>query len=517
MENYLPCYEKNFGERCEKSINCEINLAEYLPNVSKIIKVSAVALCDECDALKDAVNVQGRIKFRVVYLSDFKDRLKCASVECEFSHTFPAKGIEAAVGDTGYIDCDVSLSDEKGQVISQRKLTVSCKAFISVQVHTLKKTEIYDTGENDSVHKLCKAVEYMERRRLEDFEISVEDNISPDEGMPEIKEIVFSECSIASFGAAAEGGKVTYSGTLRFGCMYLAENDEGEQYISFSKDLPFTEIVDMQDIPDGCFIVCKAHCVDASAEGMQNNYGEMSICSLHSQILVSPTAFCTCEAEVLCDAFCTGHDCSCESKIIPYDTLVCGTTEIVQTTESVRANLGSITEIVSKNITASVISTELSGKVPIYNMRAQLGLMGTNEQGGLECVNISFSFKVVSGHELEAVPERYRFDSRAYVNKCDCRIENGEIKCELTLEICSCISARAGTQAVTAMIIDTDTEICRDKSEYILYYPDDSDTVWSCAKKYRVSPKALLSVNGMGLFDTDFGDMRVVVIPSSEG
>ena len=48
-----------------------------------------------------------------------------------------------------------------------------------------------------------------------------------------------------------------------------------------------------------------------------------------------------------------------------------------------------------------------------------------------------------------------------------------------------------------AVEIDDSTQFVKDKSEYIIYYPDSSDTVWSTAKKYKVSPKEIMAINGI--------------------
>lgn len=514
MENYLPCYEKSFCERTEKNITCEIDLQEYLPNASKVIKVTANAVCEECEVLRDSINVRGTIKFSAVYLSDFRDRLKCAVGECEFSHSFPAKGIDEAVGDSGAVECNAAVFEEKGQVISQRKLSVSCRAVVSVQAITVRQTEIFDTTEDDGVHKLSKDVGHMHREMLPGCNTTLEENISLDDGMPEIREIVSSECSISSVSATCNDGRVKYTGSVLLNCLYLGGNENEEEYVCFSKELDFSAESDADGIPDGSFLVCKAHIDGVNADAAQNNYGEMTVCNVSIGVCLSATAYGVYESRVVCDAFCTIHDCSCEIKNIAYDCFISGTSEKAEVTENVRANLGSMTDIVSKSANVNVVSAELSGKVPVFNMRAVLKIMGTNEQGSLECINASFPIKVVSAHELAEIPDRYKCDATAYVNSCECRIENGEIVCILHLEIYSCIYARTGTAAVTAMVIDTDTEIQRKKSEYILYYPEKNDSVWACAKKYRVSPSALAESNEMSLLDTDFGDRRVVVIPT---
>ncbi len=517
MEKYLPCYEKSFFERTEKNISCEIGLPEYLPNAVKVVRVAARVCDDEHEASKDSLYVGGRIEFSVLYLSDFRDKLKCATMSADISHTFPAKGIEGAVKDGGYFDVSFSVSEEKGQVISQRKLGVSCKVSVCAQALSVRKTEIFDTEEKDGVHKLCNKTEILDTMKLPKHELTLEDNIHLEDGMPPIGEVVFSDCSISTLSAKAEGGKIFYDGKLSFCCLYLAKSDDEEtSYIAFEKELDIGGSTETTDVPDGSFVITHGCVTGVSADGAEDNYGEASVCRVSVGISLLSKVFFTRETELLCDAFCTGHECECETKNIVYDAFVCGTNETLPVHEDVRANLGSITDIAAKSISVSVVSSELSGKSPVFSARAVLRLLGTNESGYLESVCTAFNFKVQSTHEISNLPDRCKFETEVSVEKFDCRIENGEIKCDLSLNVCFCIYGRKNVNTVTALEVDTESSPMRDKAEYILYYPSENDTVWSCAKRYRVSPKSLLVENDMGLSEGEFGTRKVVVIPRSD-
>ena len=514
MENYLPCIEKAFCEKCEKQLSTEVNLQEYLPNAVKVIKVTAIPYTDDCDIQKDAVCVKGHVKFSAVYLSDFKDKLKCAFFTSDFNHTFPAAGISDTLSENGFAECHIAVSEEKGTVLSPRKLSLSCKLHIAPEAYVTKKNIIFDTKDNSTVQKLSKNIDTMTVRKLQDCDFTVEETISLEEGMPKIKEIVSSECNIRFVDSEVTGGNVKHSGEICFGCIYLGEDETGDgQYITFTKTLPFTSAMPVQDIPDGSFVLSKGNITEIFADPAQDNYGENGLCSVRAGIMIQSKAYVPEETEIICDVFSTVHDCECEVRETAYDSFMCGISEETAVSESIRTGLGNITDIVSANITASVVSSELPGKSPVFGFRAFLKLCGTSESGMLESLGTSFNFKAAVTHELCELPEKCRFDADVHVKECVCRIENGEIKCDMVLCIKCAVYSRKNARTVTAMSIDDSCEICRDKSEYIIYYPDEKDTVWSCAKKYRVCPEQLLAVNGMNKSDTVFSGKKAVVIP----
>ncbi|MBR3995556.1 MAG: DUF3794 domain-containing protein [Clostridia bacterium] len=517
MEKCLPYYEKVFCEKSEKNISIDVSLQEYLPNAVKVVKVSAFPITDECELQKDSLYIRGHIVFSAIYLSDFRDKLKCASFTTDFSHTFPARGIEDVLSNNGFTDWNVSVSDEKGQPVSQRKLVLSCKLLICADAYVAKKTDIFETENNKTLKKLCDNVDVLDIHKIRDCEFSLEDNITLEDGMPHIREIVFTEASVADTSATVSDGNINYSGDIILNCLYLGESeDESEQYISFCKKLPFHGSMPSEDISDAAYVLCKGVVTSVNADPVQNNYGESTICGVSVGILINAKAYATCKTEIISDIFSTKHDCDCEVREIGYDCFICSINESVEVLESARANLGSITDIISQLANVSVISTELSGKVPVFNLRANLKLCGTNAQGIFESINTAFNFKVAPTAELPEIPEKCRFDTCVHISDCSCKIENGEIKCNLTLELSSAVYARKSARAITAVNVDDSFELCRNKSEYIIFYPEPEDTVWSAAKRYRVSPEALLAVNGMNSNDTVFSGKKAIVIPRKD-
>lgn len=521
MENYLSLYKKVFSEKNEKNIICEVNLPEYLPNVTKIIKISTIPVITEKRSEKDSISFVGHILFSVVYLSDFKDRLKSASFSANFNHEFQTHGISEADNDSAFIDKTVSITDEKAQIITSRKLELSCKATISVTAIAMKKNELPKATDNTDIKRLTDETETVKICKLQDCEFSINENISLEEGMPQIREIVFSECTLCVKSAEISENELHFSGVACFNCFYLGGNGhEDEQYISFSKDIPFstsTQNGTLNDVPPETFVLCCGNITEVNAVPIQDNYGETGICSVSCNAKISPKLYIPIKSEICKDAFSTKNECECEIKEISYDTLAEKIDENIIVSENVRAALGNITDIVFQSVNITVLSAEYADTIPVFDMKATLKLCGTNEQGMLESINTVFNFKT-SAHGRSLLPnrnEKHRFDAYAEVSSCQCKIENGEINCNLNLKLKAAVIAEKSISAITSIKTDDSCEFSRDKSEYVIYYPEKSDTVWSTAKKYKVSPEALLAVNGIKSTECEFGEKRAIVIPRS--
>ncbi len=513
MENYLPVYEKVLYEKAEKSLITEVSLPEYLPNISKVVKVSVMPAVSATEASEDSLSARGRAVFGVVYVSDFRDKLKCAVFPCEFSHTFPVRGLKAELGDDGFAECYAFASEEKATVLTPRKLSLSCKVTVLAEAMAQKKNDVFDPEENESLKKLTSDIGVLKISQLPPAEIRIDENINLEAGMPQAQEIVFADCNLSVESTEVSEGMCTYRGSAVFNCMYLGDDGgEGAEYISLSKSIPFSVQTNSGGLSQDTYILCRTSLSGISADAVSDSYGESKIISVSINGSISSKAYSTRNATVCEDVFCTMYPCECEVKELLYDCFAGSYCEKITARESVHANLGNMTDIISQSGSVNVLSAEAVDSRLVINARANVKITGTNELGGIECSSCSFPVKLPYSRSFEGRHEKYKFDTSIDVLDCRCRIENGEVKCELELMCSTAALARSHVRAVTAVQIDDSTELLKDKSEYIIYYPDARDTLWSTAKKYRVSPSELMAINGMKNH-SDIVGKKTLVIP----
>lgn len=513
MENYLPVYEKVFYEKTEKTVTCEAVLPDYLPNVSRIVRVSVMPSAKISEIGADSVTAEGRAVFAVVYASDFGDKLKCAVFPTDYSHSFPVHGAAKELSEDGFAECCAVVGGEKGSVISPRKMSLSCTLSILAEGTAKRKSGIFDPEENESLKKLTEAVDTLEITELPALDVRIDEKITLDAGMPGVQEIVFADISLSVADTKLSDNGCAFSGNAVFTCMYLSEQSEdGQEYISLSKSIPFSVNTPLPYEVQQGYVLPKASLVSFSADAVRDSYGESAIIAVTANGNISPRLYRTVKANVCKDVFCIKYPCECQVRELVYDSFLHGSCERVAVSENVHASLGNMTEIVSQTAQVSVSSVEYSDKGVVISLFANVKLMGTNELGGLESANMGFGFKVPLAHSFDGGYEKCRFDTFACTEGCRCTISNGEVRCELDLVLHCAASGRSKVSAVVAAEIDDLSEFSRNKSEYVIYYPDKEDSVWSTAKKYRVSPTELMAINGLK-DENELADAKILVIP----
>ncbi len=513
MENYLPVYGKTISERQEKNVSVEFTLPEYLPNISKIVKVSVLPSVKISENTENGVKVSGKAVFAVVYLSDFNNNLKSTVISEDFSADFSRHNEEGnSAGDT-ILDCSVYAAEERAIATSPRKINASCKLILRAEESAVKKNEVFDEEENEKIKKLVKKVTAMSKKDFGEAPFHIEERLSLEDGMPGIREIVFADCSIVKDSCVMENDEAKISGNIIFNCLYHSAT-EGEQdmpeYISMSKEIPFTVNVPALGTIPGMSLGSKVCITGISADAMQDSYGDSNMIGLFVDGVVHIKGYTNEEFSVCEDLFSTEFPVSCKASKVEYDSFNGIIRDTINVSENVHTGLGSIVRIISQEARVIPVSEEVLEDSILINARIYLKLVGTDELGGIECANTSFMIKApVLGRKI-ANPDKCEFDTDTSVRKCSCEIVNGEIKCDLALNTELAVSTRNSINAVTAIETDDENKYVKNNSEYIIYYPTNEDTVWSVAKKYKVSPEALSELNEI---KSGIHEKKTVVIP----
>lgn len=513
MENYLPVYGKTISERQEKNVNVEFTLPEYLPNISKIVKVSVLPSVKISENTENAVKATGKAVFAVVYLSDFNNNLKSTVISEDFSTEFSRHNDESYMLANPILDCSVYAAEEKAIATSPRKINASCKLILRAEETAMRKNEVFDEKENEKIKKLVKKVDAMSKKDFGEVPFHIEEKLSLEGDMPGIREIVFADCSIAKDSCVMENDEAKISGNIIFNCLYHSATDAEQdmpEYISMSKEIPFNVNIPALEAWQETNLSSKVCITGISADAMQDSYGDSNMIGLFVDGVVHIKGYANEEFLVCEDLFSTEFPVSCKASKVEYDSFDSIIRDTINISEDVHTGLGSIVRIISQEARVIPVSEEILEDSILLNARVYLKLVGTDELGSIECTNTSFMIKVPLVGKRIANPDKCEFETDISVRKCSCEIVNGEIKCDLTLCVELAVSTRNSINAVVAIETDDENKYVRNNSEYIIYYPSNEDTVWSVAKKYKVSPEELSVLNEI---KSEISEKKTVIIP----
>ncbi len=506
MENYLPTYEKILFEKAETTCGCEVTLPEYLPNITKVIRVSAKSSGSHTTVSDGAVLFEETVRFSLLYMSDYKDTMKSAQFSCNYSYSFKNdKNISFA-------DCRSFLYDENATVLTGRKLALSCGAQVICQAFSCVQNEVFSSCEEESFQALKKQADVLNIIPLPSLNFRLDESISLEEGMPDASEIIFSDACVYIESKKVSSGSVLYSCRALWNCMYLCSG-ENEEYISLTKDIPFTVEGEAQDVSENAAIIAQASILGCNSDISQNSYGDSRIINLALSGDIRAKAYENSATEFCRDVFCTECVCECDMQEVPYDSLSGVFSERFSLDESAHANLGSMTEIIACDGEISSLHTERQEGKAIISGKLNVKLCGTTDGGNLDSADCVFPIKLAYSSPCDTATQKCVFDSSCGIASISCKIENGQVRCYANLICESALLARRNAIAVSNVRLDEENICRRNKSEYVIYYPTLDDTVWSVSKKYKVSPASLIAINDIEVKGDGKIGKKTLVIP----
>lgn len=498
MENYtVMSTEQRFSDRAEKDVEVTLTLPDYLPNCVKIIRCDAKPVITEKNLRDGNLTVCGKLNMRLLYISDYNDKPKCFSDSRDFSHDFIPK--TDLSGENTVIGAEVSLISCPCKMLSARQLQCTPRISVNVFANCAETHKLYDPsdGKNDGVCAKTEQTAICEKSYIEPVSDTLQTQINLENGEPNISEILCTDAEPVITSATCREGAADYSGYADIHCIYEAEQSDEEQtepvYFAVKRRVEFSGSVDMPGItPDSkAVLVPEVFMTDSGIS--YDPYGENRIITVNVQYIVSGSLYNCGITEICTDAFGTKYKCDAKYGVQTIEKL----TEFINTSakvnEKIHADLRQFREITDSTATCKVTGIENSESKVFANIKANVTLFGTAENGSLSSADYSFGCKVPIDNAKPYPDSRFEVD--AHMDSADFTAENGVLTCNASISLVGAQTQREKVGAVESCEVDKDTNISGGKAQIIVYYPDKDETLWEIAKTYAVDPEQLQNDN----------------------
>lgn len=119
----------------DKDIELESTLADYLPNINRVIRADADVICDDVSVSGGKAEVSGKAVFSLLYESDFKQKLQCERFSTDFTHKFDLKDLpDAELYPTVHAKC----SYVGCKTLNPRRFILRCRADLGLEIKCMQ-------------------------------------------------------------------------------------------------------------------------------------------------------------------------------------------------------------------------------------------------------------------------------------------------------------------------------------------------------------------------------------------
>ena len=484
--------EKAVKKTDSRDVSTEYTLPDYLPDITRLLRVSAEAEHPEKYCGTAGVEYDGKIIYNVMYATN-EGEIRCAVFDSDYTGSVSAPETD----DFSTVNIAVSTESVNCRLSSPRKLTIKCRLLANVSISNTKSTEPAISGktapetEKDLQYRK-QALEFCREISAEEKNTPVSEDIELDPGMPQIARIVFLHLTPGAFDIRTGNGKINYSGACTAEILYEGENGE---YVSLCRQVPLSGALEADGVTDESVVFCEIETTNIAYRPQTGELGETKTVELDFDYSAYFRVFGNDICEITTDIYSLSCETSGEKETLRYLTLDTGKVFNFSFSESVETEEKDFSRVICSNAMACVNSVEKSGTKTAVQGNISFSVILGGENGMFIGKTFNFPFKA----ETDAGKYAGLFShiSSAYTGAVNARIVGEKIYFDTEITVCTALFGEKEAEALRSATVFTDHPIeAIPTRQIVLYYPMRGEDLWSIAKKYNTTVEKLSAVNG---------------------
>ncbi|MBQ9748720.1 MAG: DUF3794 domain-containing protein [Clostridia bacterium] len=493
---------KTFEEVSHDEVSAEYNLPDYLPDINRLLKISARVCESQHDLAGDTVAYDGKVRCTVLYATG-DGNLKSAEFERDFS------GNTAVAGTSG--DCEIRFIAEVESVSCRlqnpRKLTARLKLALATTVLAVRQTAPVVTGklsaeDEASIESREHGIAGVVRMTVTERDTPVSEDLELDAGLPSIEEIVAVEMEPCILDVRAGDGKVVYKGEIPTAILYLAVTDDdapagsAPQYVAFSAKIPIAGEIAAQGVTERHVPFASASVGGIEFRPQTNAFGENRTAEIDFVYGVDVELYSNETAVLTADMYSTAYESVCEMSAISCESVLAARSFNFTTEGDTALEDGDFKTVVMASASASVGETERQGNKLRFSGEANVCVILTNGEGVYLTRNFPVPLRAQT--EIPAITGAFSVGTRPTVLSVTARQDGNGIHVNLETLISYVIFEKHTEAGVAKLSVLKEKPISCDRDASLtLCYPVEQDTLWDVAKRYSTTVAALMEANGI--------------------
>ncbi len=492
-----------FNGCAEQSIESDVLLADYCPDIVRILKCSVQPKIEAAQLNAGKIVIDGSAQVKVFYCTQ-ENRVFCYRSSVPFQKNIELKhsceeGTVHVMPKTDYVNC---------RAVSSRRLEI--KGAVSLNVKALGSTAEEFAAESHEMGIQLKKTPYRVNQPIKTASgvFFVQETLELGYGKPSVSQILDcrAEAQVSDFKPIAN--KVITKGELQIQLSYYC----GEGKLQFAEhSIPVSSICDVEKMSEDTSCSAVYQVVECNAEIQPSSDGENRRISIECKIRCDVAAHKMQEYLAVTDCFSTQYECRADSK----DVTLAALEKKVEQRHLYRETITLPEKVAAVGdvwCTAEEIVTEWKDDKMLAAVKMNICLFSFDESGTPELYERTedINFEV----QTDASISKAMFMGNAYTVSASYGITSSdrlEIRCDLLLY--------GGIYTVQAYpmlkSIEVDAENpkqTRKRSPLTIYYADKGESVWNIARRYNTVPDSIMEENN--LQQDIMSSRRMLLIPT---
>ncbi|MBE6609772.1 MAG: DUF3794 domain-containing protein [Ruminococcaceae bacterium] len=465
-------------------ISEEFILPDYLPDVKRIIKVSAKPRIDTKYVTMGRVEYEGDVVAVILFI-DEENKLRTVTFKAAFADAIEVSDImnECVANLMPYID------NANCRLLNPRRVALRVRVDTESSIWCNRNLKPLYTGDlsNVKAEELKKDMQSIRLITAGENGLNVSADIEVDGALPQIGEVISCKVDMSFFECKASEGKILCRGEMPITVFYSSPSDNGENYTVLFRKLPVAQVIGADGADESFECMARGAVDDVKVKVSENGFSEKRILELEITYRIYLNCVKKDNVTVTCDVYAPKRNADEEMETVKFCyparnySVNFSASKSVSRSEMELENAEGVFEL-SAEAKVTSVEKNSAGKLSVKGVADVDAIFKGSE--GLFSVKYDIPFET----ELDStgVPDKFEYNADIVCmcakGRLDAENFYTELEMQLGLMILGCAEIEILKEAEFTVAEEEKTP-----PQMRFYYPDASETMWDICKRFGVS------------------------------
>lgn len=481
-----------FEAGADKDIEFESTLADYLPNINRIIRADADVMCEDVQISGGKAEVNGKAVFTLLYESDFKQKLQCERFSTDFIQRFDLRDlpegelIPSATAKCSFVGC---------KTLNPRRFILRCRADVGLEIKCMQGVQTVSMED-------CKGAFFKSQKHktacytsqiVRDFNMEESVNL---ESLPPINDIIYTTLDFLPAELSLAEGSALIRGEVVLKCLYEPEGEDSALKF-ISRRLPAVFTVDDEELTAESDVGVSLSVRSIETEKEIDAYGENRVLQLRYGARVALSCVNRRELTVPTDMFFEEYVNENKSAALPYEEPVKDMRHRFSLEKVFEIPELAVESCMDLNVDIRITETTLTDEGISVKGNCGMNVFGLGADG-YRAHDFSAAFSELV--PFTAANKECRLKATAQAVNPVAELSGGRLSVRIPAELTLHITYKESLNALVSAEVEKRADSNEDSKPIIIYYPQKGETAWDIGRRYHTDPK-LVTENNPDAFD----------------
>ncbi len=474
-------------QTAELPLEADFSVADYLGDIKKVLKCRITPFITSKQISGNALTVEGISTASVIYC-DSEGFLSSAETEIPFKKTFES----GKILEEGSAEVYVSAHPHSVRAVTEKRLSIRGSVKLTAAVTLTHKKQIIADIDSDSFELLKGEASATTPIGLCCKSFLMEEEISINEGMPPIKNIIRDNCEVVITETKIISNKAIIKGDLKIFILYCSLENTLK---SHSAVLPFNQIIEMENITEECSLDAKGEICNINLSCRTAPDGTCKSLLITCKLLLTAKAYCNNSVPVILDAYSTCYKTDITKETV---TFLCPENQIEETflckKKLTLPGMSNNVVDIWCNKNPCFVKTEENRLVLSSSLEVSAIILDENGEYIAVERNIDFEYPINTKHAGEDLVCKPQIE----INGWDFTpTSGGEIELTTQITVKATILIKSKVTLITELSVDNETPLNLRGASLIAYYAQRGETIWEISKSFLANMSRLIEINNL--------------------